>query len=54
MRRDNGQGFKPVEPRRIDAVQQFPERIKIIGHFSEQGLVNVEPHSTPQAFDLVL
>jgi hypothetical protein len=54
MRRDNGQGFKLVKPWRIHTVQQLSERVEIIGHLSEQGLVNVEPDGTPQTFDLVL
>jgi hypothetical protein len=41
-----GRGFKPVEPGGF-TLSSSPERVEIIGHLSEQGLVNVEPHSAP-------
>jgi len=33
--------------------QQLPECVEVIGHLSEQGLVNVEPTARPN-FDLIL
>jgi hypothetical protein len=54
MRRDDGQRFDLVEPRRVDAFQQIFEGVEVVGHLSEQWLIDIESYSAAQALDLVL
>jgi hypothetical protein len=52
--RDDGQRLDPIEPLRVDLLQQVPESVQIIGDFGQKRLVDLEADGAAQALDIVL